>query len=268
MRKQCTQIAMAALASATLLWAGGFWEKKTYSDWNEKDLKKMFNNSPWAKQVSISMGGGMGGRGGGGRGGGGRGGGGRGGGRGGGGVGGGGGGDLGGGGGGLGGGGGGLGGGGGGRGGGGGYGGGAERPSMMLVVRWSSSLPIKQAMVKMQFGSEAETSKEAQDMLTRPESHYVLTVSGLPARMARMAQNPERIQQSAFLVRKQKPDLGAEHVQVIPSEQSVDLHLAFPRTEPITLEDKNVELKLALGPIQVKKKFKLKDMVFDGDLAL
>ena len=237
---------MAALASATPLWAGGFWEKKTYSDWNEKDLKKMFNNSPWAKQVSISMGGGMGGRGGG---------------RGGGGVGGGGGGDLGGGGGGL-------GGGGGGRGGGECYGGGAERPSMMLVVRWSSSLPIKQAMVKMQFGSEAETSKEAQDMLTRPESHYVLTVSGLPARMARMAQNPERIQQSAFLVRKQKPDLGAEHVQVIPSEQSVDLHLAFPRTEPITLEDKNVELKLALGPIQVKKKFKLKDMVFDGDLAL
>ena len=233
MRKQCTRIAMVALASVTLLWAGGFCEKKAYSDWNEKDLKKMFNNSPWAKQVSISMGGGMGG-GMGGRGGGGRGGGG-----------------------------GGLGG-----GGGGGYGGGAPRPSMNLVIRRSSSLPVKQAMVKMQFGSEAETAKEAQDILARPETHYVVTVSGLPARMARMAQNPERIQQSAFLVRKHKPDLGAEHVQVIPTKQSVDLHLAFPRTEPITLEDKNVELKLALGPIQVKKKFKLKDMVFDGDLSL
>ena len=43
MRKQCTRIAMAALASATLLWAGGFWDKKGYTDWSEKDVKKMLN---------------------------------------------------------------------------------------------------------------------------------------------------------------------------------------------------------------------------------
>ena len=262
MRQQCTRIAMAALASATLLWAGGFWDKKGYTDWSEKDVKKMLNSSPWAKQVSITMGGGMGG-GMGGRGGGGRGGGG-----------------YGGGGGGLGGGaggggaGGGLGGGGGGTRmpGGGGYGGGAPggtvRPSTMLVVRWSSSLPVKQAMVKFRFGPEVETAQEAQDILARAETHYVVSVSGLPARMARMAENPERIQQSAFLVRKKKPDLGAEHVQVSPMEGSVDLHLMFPRTEAITLEDKNVEFKLALGPMDVKKKFKLKDMVFNGNLEL
>ena len=51
-------------------------------------------------------------------------------------------------------------------------------------------------------------------------------------------------------------------------EGSVDLHLMFPRTEAITLEDKNVEFKLALGPMDVKKKFKLKDMVFNGNLEL
>ena len=254
MRKQCTRIAMAALASATLLWAGGFWDKKGYTDWSEKDVKKMLNSSPWAKQVSITMGGGMGG-GMGGRGGGGYGGGG---------VGGGGGGGAGGG----------LGGGGGGTRmpGGGGYGGGAPggmvRPTTMLVVRWSSSLPVKQAMVKARFGAEAETAKEAQDALARPESHYIITVSGLPARMARMAENPERIQQSAFLVRNKKPDLGSEHVQVSPLQESVDLHLMFPRTEAITLQDKDVELKLALGPMDVRKKFKLKDMVFNGNLEL
>ena len=265
MRKQCTRIAIAALASATLLWAGGFWDKKGYTDWSEKDVKKMLNSSPWAKQVSITMGGGMGG-GMGGRGGGGYGGGGGGGGLGGGGGGGGaaGGGGAGGG----------LGGGGGGTRmpGGGGYGGGAPggmvRPTTMLVVRWSSSLPVKQAMVKARFAAEAETAKEVQDALARPESHYIITVSGLPARMARMAENPERIQQSAFLVRKKKPDLGVEHVQVSPMEGSVDLHLMFPRTEAITLEDKNVEFKAALGPMDVRKKFKLKDMVFNGNLEL
>ena len=123
-------------------------------------------------------------------------------------------------------------------------------------------------MVKFRFGPEAETAKEAQDILTRTESHYVVTVSGLPARMARMAENPERLQQSAFLIRKKKPDLGAEHVQINPSEEAIDLHVLFPRTEAITLEDQNVEFKLALGQIEVKKKFKLKDMVFNGELSL
>lgn len=243
MRKQCARIAIVALASATLLWAAGFWEQRGYTDWSEKDVKNMLHNSPWAKQVSISMGGpGGGGRGGRG-----------------------------------------IGGGGGGGAGGGGFGGGGggarmrrggqmsgggARPSMKLVVRWSSSLPVKQAVMKLRFGPEAESAQEAQDILARVESHYVVTVSGFPARMARMAENPAWIQQSAFLIRKNKPALGAEHVQVNPTEKALNLHLLFPRTDPIMLEDKNVDLKLVLGRIEVKRKFKLKDMLFDGDLSL
>lgn len=43
---------------------------------------------------------------------------------------------------------------------------------------------------------------------------------------------------------------------------------AFPKTEAITLEDKEVELVSRIGQYNLKKKFKLKDMVVDGELAI
>ena len=51
-------------------------------------------------------------------------------------------------------------------------------------------------------------------------------------------------------------------------EESVTLYVAFPRTDPIVLEDKNVEFEMKLGPMTVRGKFKLKDMLFDGKLEL
>lgn len=44
--------------------------------------------------------------------------------------------------------------------------------------------------------------------------------------------------------------------------------LAFPRDDAITLDDKEVELVSRIGNYNVKKKFKLKDMVVNGQLAL
>jgi hypothetical protein len=42
----------------------------------------------------------------------------------------------------------------------------------------------------------------------------------------------------------------------------------FPRTDPITLDDKEVELDLKLGTMEAKRKFNLKDMVYNGKLEL
>ena len=42
----------------------------------------------------------------------------------------------------------------------------------------------------------------------------------------------------------------------------------FPKTDAITLDDRDVEFVTKLSGIDVKKKFKLKDMVFDDQLAL
>ena len=42
----------------------------------------------------------------------------------------------------------------------------------------------------------------------------------------------------------------------------------LPRDDEITLEDKDVEFVAKLGQLEVKRKFKLEDMVFDEQLAL
>ena len=179
------------LVGAAILSAASFWETKDYTEWRAKEVRRILNNSPWAKKGTLSFGG-MGGPGGqGSRGGygGGRGGGGGfpGGGAGGGG-------------------GGGFPGGGGGGGGYGGGGGGASRggggrmpPPPELTIQWSSALPIKQALMRGRFGNEAHTAAEAKQFLQRRETHYVVSVARFSGRMAGMSQNTDRLKKTTSL---------------------------------------------------------------------
>src|SRR5277367_1910123 len=37
------------------LWAADFWQTKPYTDWSDKDIQKIETNSPWSKQVPVSL---------------------------------------------------------------------------------------------------------------------------------------------------------------------------------------------------------------------
>ncbi|MEP7367630.1 MAG: hypothetical protein ABI972_30595 [Acidobacteriota bacterium] len=248
---------------------------KDPATWDEKDIAKLLSDSPWAQKVQVSPGGGgMGGPGGGM--------GGAGGGMGGGddptgqlsGPGGGGGGGMGGGGGGM--------GGGGGRRGGGGMGGGGGMQPMTFTVRWMSSLPLKQAIVRSRMGKEADTSPQAKEFLERQESHYAVALIGPPrgggagggagavpggAQQDRMQRMTEHLKETTGLLRKGKEPIRPETVQTPQPGQNSYLFL-FPRADAITLDDKEVEFATRMGPLEVKRKFKLKDMVYNGQLAL
>src|SRR5262245_12100097 len=50
------KLAAIALSFAACLWAADFWQSKPFTEWNEKEMKRMLENSPWARMVSISMG--------------------------------------------------------------------------------------------------------------------------------------------------------------------------------------------------------------------
>ena len=226
--------------------------------------------SPWAKDTTLSMGeggtmrpglggggGGRGGRGGGGGGGGmGGGGGGMGGGGGDMGAGGGGGGDIG-------------GGGGGGMGGGGGGGGMPQAPQMPKAsVRWESASAFRDAMKKLH--AEGATQADV-------EGFYVITVTGLKIGMGRggnsasveqLARARERLKELTKLTRKGKDPIGAAKVEGTPSAEGTTLRFYFPRSEPIDVEDKEVVFETKMGPMELKTKFALKDMVIDGKLAL
>lgn len=44
---------LALLLSCSLLFAKGFWEGKPYSNWSKKEVSKMLNDSPWAKDQVV-----------------------------------------------------------------------------------------------------------------------------------------------------------------------------------------------------------------------
>ena len=231
---------------ASLLPGADFWRTKTSADWTGKEAKRMITTSPWARQVTLQKemrgpSGGPRGRGMPGRGGAmgtsaeegsvsdGMGGGGR-----------------------------------GGRGGGGGGAGGSMGGSMPMptvVVVWDSSLPVQEARAKL------ETPGPAKDRLA---SFYIVFVVGFPP--MRPQADPSgmrnRLLQTAALVRKGKDPLRAADVEVIPNEKTLTLRFFFPRSQAVQAEDRDVTFRLRMGPMEVQAKFSLKEMVFQGSLAL
>src|SRR5262249_17938973 len=50
------KLAAIVFSFAAGLWAADFWQSKPFTEWNEKEMRRMLENSPWARMVSVSMG--------------------------------------------------------------------------------------------------------------------------------------------------------------------------------------------------------------------
>jgi hypothetical protein len=236
---------------AVSLWAADFWQSKPYTEWSDKEVHKILSNSPWSKEVVVSLGGasaggsGKGSRKGGGGGGGG---------------------DA-------------------------GFdgpamgsgagsagssgrgnvsevGGGAPSsgtPSMTLLVSWRTALPLRQAIAKQKFGAEAGTSPDAKKVVEEPQKYYVIVISGLPARTGRSGpEMKEALMKNTSLNIKGKEPIVPEDLQ---SSGQTAVFL-FPKTVAIDMDDKEVEFSTRLGQTIVRTRFKLKEMVFNGKLDL
>jgi hypothetical protein len=251
--------ALVVLACVSLvLIAEDFWVKKPYTDWSDKEAAKVLTNSPWAHEVVIdggpsvemagSTGRGRGSSGGtsegagsmgqsgepsmGGGGGGmlnGR----------------------------------------GSREVGGGDAGRGRGSSMTLHVRWQSALPVRKAYVVAMLGHEKVDSEQGKNYVTQQIPYYVVAVSGLPAGMsARLSQeNLAELAKTATLVRKDRDPVAAESAQAVPGEQGTIAFL-FPKASEITLDDKEVEFVSKVGRFELRRKFKLKEMVIGDKLEL
>jgi hypothetical protein len=236
------------LALAICLWAADAWQTKPYTDWSDKDIQKIETNSPWSKQVPVPLGEGGGGSGKSGK---------------------------------------------GNRGGntseidstgnsvtgggspgrntgvqdvgGGGVGGGA---GLTVTVSWRTALPVRQAVAKEKYGAEAATSADAKKLTDEEQKFYAIMVSGLPARSLRGGDKmKDSLLQNTSLIVKGKDPIQASDVQIGGNEQRALILFMFPKT-PLSVDDKDVEFSTKLGPIMVKQKFHLKDMVFNGKLDL
>ncbi len=165
---------------------------------------------------------------------------------------------------------------------------GTFRPSLRLTIRWNSALPIQQALAKT-FPSKEIHPPESQPVgeIQQKRMYYVIEVSGLPPRMFRRNEDrlqsiSERLKSASFLKIHGHDPTPAEAVHIRPNQGTIlDIQsgqvaggflVLFPRgrngSHLITLEDKRVEFVTKMGPLEIKRKFKLKNMVYNGKLAL
>jgi hypothetical protein len=250
MKRICCLLIACMAVSACLLYAADFWEKKEFTKWSENEVSKVLKDSPWARRTYIkremgkmpagkSMGpGGTPMSGAVTRGGG-------------------------------------YGGGyGGGPGGGPGFGGSSE--PVPVIVRWHSSLPIKQAVAILRYKDEVGTSEEAAEMINRTESTYIVGVIGIPGQKGMFDMSKEAIKAGSQLVIEGKPPIQAVEVFTNQDGENINLYIAFPRYQNnvplISLEDKKVEVVIEYSAgffiTKIKKEFKLKDMQYRGKLEI
>jgi hypothetical protein len=268
-RRNAIRLALGvpAISAAIPAWAFSskeFWESKPSSEWNAEEVERMITKSPWAKEASMNYNGGPGGLGGNGNGGG-------------------------------------MGrsrggigfpGGGGNRGGypGGGYPGGrgpvdsgGRTPrddghrQFNATVRWESALPIQEAL---RIGASDE--KPNPDF----EKYYVVALIGdLPMVGGRRrrsgdgsedddntAQSERRMEMYKQYTRLERKD-GSVQLEKVEDGSRVGskgpgTYFYFSRLDEISVDDKQVSFSTKLGPMEIKAKFILKDMLYHGKLAV
>ena len=158
------------------------------------------------------------------------------------------------------------------------------RIHLHLTVRWYA-LPLRHARDRWEelWSSEKNSRKNRQKVVA-----YVIGISGLPARslagdVERLKAVFDQVKTDSFLKVKGRDPIvssglwiptsaGAVNLRSAPWRSGGEFYLLFPRDKKdgyiITLEDKKVEFVTRIGSLEVKRKFKLKDMVYNGKLEL
>lgn len=212
---------------AACLMAANFWQKP-YTEWSDKEVTKMMTDSPWVKSTSVTMS---------------------------------------------------FPGGnaappptGGGGGFGGGRGGGPQgqfdvgggAPSIEILARFESALPMRQALVRRNKPADAEK------ILSEEPKSYEIVLSGALGMfvMGPPDQVSQRLKEVTTLSSGKTGAIKPEQIQVGQPGRTMDVLFVFPRTTPFTVEDQEVEFATKLGTSSLKYKFKLKDMVVNGKLEM
>jgi len=230
--KQRFVLLVAVFAFGTSLLMAQFWKNRSFTEWNDTQVERILENSPWAQSTAVTVraaseGGSSGDmgilafgfqRGGG--------------------------------------------------------GGGISTPDMptptMVVVRWESALPVRQALARMHFGSEAGTSQESLEYLGRTPSSYVLRIVGIPGGGG--LGSPESLAAGARLTPRNQEPIQAIQAQLERAGRGVDLFLVFSKQPPdghtFTVDDRNVQVEVDTETIELRRRFNLNDMVYEGNLEM
>lgn len=138
-----------------------------------------------------------------------------------------------------------------------------------LVVRWTSALPVKRALARSRSsGADDTLPADEQQLLDQEETFYRVAVVGLPPELTMGVGSLSELRAATVLRRKKGPSIEVVDIVLEYQRDHLTIEFHFPKTAQITLDDKEVEFITMLGDNEVKKKFKLKDMVIGEGLAL
>lgn len=130
-----------------------------------------------------------------------------------------------------------------------------------VIVRWSSALPIRQALRQV----DALQIDERPDLL---RDYYIVSLTHVPAGMARLSDTPERLRTAARLTPKGRGTILAERIEVRPQPGTPGIDLYFPRGFGIGIEDRNVVFELSAESYVVSAKFKPREMAYRDEFGL
>lgn len=128
--------------------------------------------------------------------------------------------------------------------------------AFQAVIRWESARPIRAA--------------EKLDAADVPNAYVLTAVGDFPNSGSANDDPAEREQQQAMLREYTKLERkGDSPIYLERTEPtSMGLRFYFSRLEPITAANKEITFSTKMGPLEMKAKFSLKDMIYRGKLDL
>jgi len=132
----------------------------------------------------------------------------------------------------------------------------SNHPSIRLLVRWESALPVRAAEIKAHEDPPP----------TRPGDGYSIAVYGVPASFAKGDPTSlgKPLRESAALKREGKKDVPPSRVEVFQLENGVVVAYLFPLSAEISKKDGVVEFSALIGRIQVSQHFLVEEMQLQG----
>jgi hypothetical protein len=135
-----------------------------------------------------------------------------------------------------------------------------------LTIIWASAVPIRLAVLKLRSAGQPISDEQvAKAEAQRP--NYVIAVVGLPA--PDPMRDPQELAKDAFLSVKGKTAAMATRSDYRKIGASDVYFFHFPKANlPVSSVDQQAEFKMRMGSIEIKKKFDLKEMRYQGQPAL
>jgi hypothetical protein len=144
-----------------------------------------------------------------------------------------------------------------------------SRAEMYLTTRWRSALPIRQALAIQEFGRAGLDSPAALELLKRSQTEHVVEIFGFPTIV--FPQGGAALEKQ--LSKTAQLNAGSRHVRarsVEVPEHGMHLRatLRFARIADLATSDGVMRLTALAGSAKIDQQFKLKQMVYRGELEL